>query len=220
MKHLIPWLVAAVVAGCAYPGGGVDNPVIRRATWYSFIEGSDIAAVCVPGAQARYRAVFNAVYDEQVRIYELGDGRDPLRLQQRVLGEANLALAVNPLDPTGPWRGDAAERRLDAGQHGQLIEAMAAAGAFGPPNVGLELPSRGFYWTLAYCHQGKYGFNAWLWPHADFLRLGFDRRFLALDQTGIPVNQPRPVPPRYHDVDIYDDFTLRVGPRGLWGNPY
>lgn len=220
MKLFGSLLVALMLAACAYPGTGADNPLVLRATWFSFLEGSDIAAGCFPGTQGRYRAVYNANYDEQVRIYELGDEVDPLRLQQRVLGEANLALAVNPFASLGPWRGNVAERRLAPQQYRQLIDAMTAAGAFGPPNTGLDLPSRGFYWTLAYCHQGRYGFNAWLWPDPDFLRLGFDRLLLALDQTGVPVNQPRAVPPRYHDFDIYDDFSLRVGQRGLWGTPY
>lgn len=209
-------LVVLALSGCAYRGGDIDNPVGRKFSWFSFVEGGDLRATCRPGAPDRYRLVYNGVYDEQVRIYELGDGANPRRLSAHVVAEANL-LAADLLDPLGPWRGRGAELVVDADTHARLVQALAAGGAFGPPDAGLELPSRSFYWTAAACHRGAYHFNAWRWPSPEFRQLRFPEALFALDRTGVPVNPPRPVPDRYRDTDFYGDFNLRVGERGLFG---
>lgn len=211
-------LVAAAAAGCAYEGG-VDNPVVRKLSWFSFIEGDDLRRACGPGAPDRFRLVYNAVYDEQVRIYELGGAGQPSRLRQRVIEAPNLALGADVLDPVGPWRGRTAERVLDEGRYRALLESFAADGVFGPPSQGLELPSRGFYWTAAACREGRWHFTAWLWPRPEFQRLRFDDLLFAADTTGVPPNPPRPLPPRYNDTGFYGDFTLRVGVDGLSGIP-
>ncbi len=212
----VRWAMTALLllSGCAYQGSGVDNPVVRKFTWFSFVEGGDLRAACGPGAADRYRVVYNGVYDEQVRIYEL-DGH---RLRHRVIGDPDLLRGLALADPLDPWRGEGAERVLDPATRDRLVAALADSGAFAAPNVGLELPSRSFYWTAASCHRGEYRFNAWRWPNPDFRRLSLDEALLSLDRTGVPLNPPRAVADRYNDTDYYGDFNLRVGADGLWGN--
>jgi hypothetical protein len=218
MKKLtLAALCAAVVTGCAYGGGDIADPIGRKFTWFSYLEGTDLRGTCGPGAPDRYRMVYNGNYEEQVRIYELGDGADPRRLLQHVIGDVNLARGFRLLDPTQPWRGRGATVVLGPDERRRLIAAIAESGGFGPPDVGLELPSRSFYWTFAACHQGRYYFNAWRWPSPGFGALRFDDVLFGLDRTGAPVAPPYEVPDRYRDTDFDGDFNLRVGEQGLWG---
>lgn len=206
-----------LLVGCAYGGGDIADPIGRKFTWFSYVEGGDLRATCGPGAPERYRMVYNGVYGEQVRIYELGDGADPRRLRQHVIGDVDLLRGLPALDPTRPWRGEGGTVALDPDQYRRLVDALERSGAFGPPDVGLELPSRSFYWTVAACRQGRYHFNAWRWPSSGFDALGFDDILFGFDLTGVPVAPPRVVPDRYRDTDFEGDFNLRVGERGLWG---
>lgn len=218
MKRIAMPLLAAMLAGCSY-SGGVGDPVVRKFSWFSFVEGGDLRAGCVPGAPSRYRMVYTGVYDEQRRIYELGDGADPMRLTVLVIGEPDLTQGLNVFDPQGPWRGHSAEIRLDPAQRRLLVARLADSGAFGRPDIGLELPSRGFHWTVAACHDGRYSFAGWLWPQEGFQRLSFPPLLFGLDPTGVAPNAPRAVPPRYKDTQFHGDFSLRIGERGLAGTP-
>src|SRR5690348_16022930 len=66
-----------LMAGCAYHGGSVtdiDNPVVQKTAWFSFLDGHDIREACAalgPKAPARYRLIYNGQYEEQLRVYEI-----------------------------------------------------------------------------------------------------------------------------------------------------
>ena len=65
-------LVATVVlllSGCERLGE--DHPVTRKLTWFSHLGGRDIRNSCVTGAPDRYRFVYNGIYVEQVRSYDI-----------------------------------------------------------------------------------------------------------------------------------------------------
>ena len=134
-----------------------------------------------------------------------------------MIGDVNLLRGFPLLDPTRPWRGEGTTVELSPDERRGLITALEDSGAFGPPNVGLELPSRSFYWTVAACHQGQYSFNGWRWPSPGFQALSFDDVLIRYDRTGQPVALPREVPDRYRDNNFHGDFNLRIGERGAWG---
>lgn len=205
-------LCLLLLAGCS-TSGDISNPLSRKVTWFSYLEGDDIRAACGPAAPARYRLIYNGNYEEQLRIYDLGDGA-PGRLTQRVVGGGGLA-SWTLGDPFAPWSGQATQVDLQPQKARELIAALAEAGAFGRPAEGLELESRSFFWTLAACHEGRYHFTAWL----EASRPRFVEPILAVDATGTTFNAPHPVAPRFYGDDPRPDFRLRVGSNGLWGVP-
>jgi hypothetical protein len=217
------------VGACAYRDGGIGSPVTRKFQYFSYLGGDDLRAECAPGAPARYRLVYNGVYDEQVRTYEIrrgASGRGAALSVQVFGGGGNLAAGFNPLDPTGPWRGASAQVQLDEATYLQLIRAIEASGFGGPAPAGLSLPSWGFYWAAAACANGQFHYNAWLHPGDRFDRIQFAKILFAADTTGTPVNPPRRLNAAEHRLASGADrndptistFEVKVGQNGLVGN--
>lgn len=211
------FLALSAVASCTYQGGDIGDPLIRKTQWFSFVEGEDIRATCAAGTPDRARLVYNGIYDEQLRIYEV----DALRriLSIRVTRPGNAA-RLSTDDPAGPWRALEEKVQLDQPTYDRLATSFAQGGVYAPPPVGLDLPSRSYFWTAATCKDGKYGFTAWKYPSPEFDRMGFDKNLFALDPTGVPVNHPKPIQfdPQWEDkarrleVPV---FSLRVAANGL-----
>lgn len=226
-RLLIQVLGTVLLAACAYRPGGIESPITRKFQYFSYVGGDDIRANCAAGAPAQYRLVYNAVYDEQVRAYDLrrsatGDGAI---LTAQVFGGGGNVSAFNPLDPTGPWRGTSAQTRLDERSYIDLIRAIEASGFGAPAPEGLTLPSWGFYWVIAACANGRFHYNAWLYPSDRFNQITFAKLVFDSDRTGIPVNPPRPQNAAQYRLrsgqsyqDLNTDFDLRVGTNGLVGH--
>lgn len=210
-------LALAGLAGCTYTGDDIGNPLYRKVQWYSFVEGSDIKAACAEAAPERFRLVYNALWDQQVRIYEWDSAAKSLKIS--VVGTKDLTdITLN--DPLTPWRAKVATVALDQAAQDGLTAALADSGAFGPPAVGLELPSHSYYWTAASCHAGKYVFTAWSYPSPAFDAARFPTALAALDPERASIVPPAPVAIdviREHDRQRgrVEEFTLRVGPDGL-----
>ncbi|MGE5516165.1 MAG: hypothetical protein ACM31D_10130 [Bacteroidota bacterium] len=208
---------AAALASCAWTGGDIGDPLERKAHWFSFVEGTDIRDTCAAGTPDRFRLVYNGVYEQQLRIYEL----DALRrlLVIRVVSPGSTS-RLSSDDLLAPWRAVEAKVQLDEAGYNRLVGAFAKGGMFAPPPVGLELPSHSYYWTAATCHDGRYGFTAWKYPSAAFAAMGFDADLFALDTTGVAVNQAKEIPfdpvwdskARRNEVP---QFSLRVTANGI-----
>ena len=213
-----------VLAGCAYRGG-IDQPVTLKATWFSYLNGDDIRAACVPGAEPWYRLVYNGAYDEQLRAYEVvGDGAGGGHLVARVQEGRGLDLTKLSLgDPQAMARWTTARDRLDAAGLGAVEAALEASGAFEAAPAGLWLASEQFYWIAALCRDGRFHFNAWLYPSEGYARLRFPGALLRHDGTGIAVNPPRKVvgivrnrrEPKWNGNPT--NFDLTIGENGLAG---
>ncbi len=211
----------ALLAGCAYTGDDIGNPFYRKVQWFSFVEGTDIAAACAAGSPERFRLVYNGLWEQQVRVYEWGSPDKALKIS--TLRSGNVA-EIDLYDPLSPWRADVATAPLDQAAYGGLDAALAESGAFGPPAVGLELPSHSYYWTAATCRQGKYVFTAWAYPSAAFDAARFPAALAALDPGRDKIIPPGPVP-----VDPFreynrkrgplNEFNLKVGTNGLNRGP-
>jgi len=188
--RLVALCLAAVLAGCAYAPGDVDNPLTRRVTWFSFIAGDDLRADCRSGAPDRFRLVYNGNWDEQVRIYELGL-RGERTLDARVIDRPSLSeIALD--DPLAPWRGKSVSTELSPAEYDRLLRDLEASGAYRSPAETLTLASNQFYWTAASCHGGVFHLTAWLYPSEAFARATFPAWLGAVDLTGVPFNPPRP----------------------------
>lgn len=212
--------VVVLLAGCA-SSGRIDNPVERKVTWFSYLDGSDIRTSCGAGSLARYRLVYNASYEDQVRAYDItDDGTGGAYLVARVSRPVDLSeFSLN--DALGPWRWAEAPARLSPAEFAAFRESLAASGFDAGAPVGLRLPSPAYYWVASGCQGGAFHFNAWLYPDSDFARLAFIDPLLRHDGTGIGVNPPREVPtallseqgrPDDHDEQR---FTLTVREHGF-----
>lgn len=227
MWRLLIFLGTALVSACTYRAGGIESPITRKFQYFSYLNADDIRANCVAGTPAQYRLVYNAVYSEQVRAYDLrrsatGEGAV---LWTQVFGGGGNVSSFNPLDPTGPWRGASAETRLSEASYRDLIRTVEASGFGGPAPAGLTLPSWGFYWIVAACADGRFHYNAWLFPSDRFSQISFAKVLFDNDRTGVPVNAPWPQDAAqyrlrsgqsYQDPSV--DFELKLGSNGLVGH--
>jgi hypothetical protein len=220
-------LVAALLAlaACSYHGD-IDNPAVRKVAWFSYLDGGDIRAACADGALERYRLVYNARYEEQLRSYEItADGGGGAHLVARAMGPTNLA-EVFLDDLLAPWRWHRSEARLTPAELRQFVSTLEASGMFAGTPVGLRLFSGDFYWVASACRNGVFYYNAWLSPSERFARLRFPAFLFARDRTGLPINPPRfvSVGDRLGPMGRQEDqtgtrFWLQVGPNGLGGLP-
>lgn len=207
----------ASLAGCTYQGGDIGDPVTRKFHWFSFVAGDDIRSTCTAGTPDRARLVYNGIYHDQLRIYEV----DSLRrvVTAKVTGAGDLA-EFDPQDLAAPWRAKESHTQLDEAGYARLVASFAESGLFEPPPVGLELPSRSYFWTAALCRAGQYSFTAFKHPSPAFDRLTFPAALFALDNTGVAVNQPKALTldPQWEDMvrrNQVTHFTLKVGQDGM-----
>ena len=143
------------------PERNVEQPIVRSLNWFSYVAADDIRGACRPGGRSRIRLVYNALWEEQVRTYEIflqPDGSAGLTIG--VLTDQGAATNVSSIfvsefgDITGPWRMRKAQRLLPPAETSELMGMLQASAAFGPPRDGLRLPDNDFWWTVASCRNG------------------------------------------------------------------
>ncbi|HEY9164371.1 MAG TPA: hypothetical protein VIN57_07145, partial [Magnetovibrio sp.] len=186
-------LMAAVLTlgACAAGSDVANSPIQRKFQWFSFMEGGDFKAACTPGSAGRYRMVYNGIYTEQVRVYDLNAETgvlDTQLIEPMDLRDFSVSDLAGVLDP---WRGKTSMRLLSRAEVSSIVGALESDGAFGPPAVGVQLPSMGFFWTIASCHDGAYHFTGLAWPSAAWDRARFDDALWAVDPIATAVNPPR-----------------------------
>lgn len=223
-------LVAAALTACAYRGH--DNALSQRFTWFSYMNGDDIRAACVPGAIDRFRFVYNGVYIQQARTYDItprasGDG---YLFRARVLGPSDLSnvnidpqvIIEDPLELLAPFAGRKSSLALSGRDIDVLAGSLTESGFFQPPPSGLYLRSEDFFWVGVACIGGRVVFNAWRWPSQRFDALTFPKLLLTWDETGVPMNPPRNLAPfdiygQTNPEGKYPQFSLTVGENGFRG---
>ena len=196
---------AMVLAGCAAGGQGIqDNPAARKLTWFSYIKGEDMRERCVPGASDAYRFVYNAVYVEQVRTYDIETSPVPghMRMTARVTNKADLTtILIDPAQPDllSPWRASKAQSDLPKIEVDRLKRAVLGDGLATRPAPSRSVSSIEFYWAVSACIDGQFHLNAWIWPNSDFDQAAFPKLLFAWDMTGIAINPPR----KTDEVSVY-----------------
>lgn len=204
-------------ASCTYTGKSND-PVSRKFSWFSYVNGDDIRKVCADLGANRYRFVYNGIYQRQTRSYDVLFHAKKIVMQVR--GPAHLN-SFDTSDLLSPWRGTREElyvgdRELDA-----LTKTLTSSAALQPAPTGLRLYSDKFYWTVSACVDGKFYFNAYLWGTDRWGQMQFDDLLLSLDVTGVSLEEPK----KYSAFDIWGSvkdarpFLLQVGENGLLGHP-
>lgn len=210
-------LAALLVAGCA-PTGDVQDPAVRRLTWFSYISGDDMQ--CETGID-RIRLVHNAIWDEDVRVVEAtevpGAGVDV---------KENLLLRIDWTDirldleaPRAPWRGDVREGRWTDAQYASVVEALKADGAFEPLAQPVTLAGQGFFWTGAGCVAGQRWFHAWAYPSAAYETLAFPKVVAGLVPSGKAFAQAHPIDQSYPEQnrDASRGFEMTATATGVSG---
>jgi len=198
---------------------GVDSPITRSFYWFRFVAGKEIREACGQGGPDHYRLVYNAIYREQVRTYDLvaqpGGGAV---LTTRVFGEAGVVnnIIINDVfDVLGPWRGVKTERVLTPAEFSSVIAAMEQSGALRFPERRFEVPSNDFYWAVTSCRKGQFTATAFHHPTDGFRSVAFDKSLFALDNSGVRVNPARKVEPSVFRGDQNQVWRLRVTPQGI-----
>lgn len=207
--------LAGLTASCTSTGD-ISNPLVRKATWFSYLNGDDLRAACVPGAPDRLRLVHNADYMQRVRVAELGPAdpgaggaAGPWRLTTRVLGGGLASITLDPDDPfraLAPFSGTVTRVTLDAATAARLLSALRQDGLGGPVPARRELLSWWFWWLAVGCLEGRPVFQAWAerWgdeggaedrAHRPYAALRFPALLTAVDGTGVPLLTPAMAPP-------------------------
>ncbi|MCG8509624.1 MAG: hypothetical protein MI741_10405, partial [Rhodospirillales bacterium] len=119
-----------LAAGCTY-SGEPSTPIERNLSWFSYLNGDDIGYRCVDDGIDRYRMVYNAVYVEQVRAYDMvvtDGGLSSLRT--RITGRSDLSQITleNPLDLFTPWRAKVFDRTLSEAETEAVLETLWSSG--------------------------------------------------------------------------------------------
>lgn len=216
-----------LAAGCAYRGS-IDTPPTLKVTWFSYLSGEDIKAECNANSEVRFRMIYNADYNKQLRTYEVtADGAGGAYFVARAQTGEGLDLRKfslsDPLAVGGAW--EKSQLRLDAAQLEDITGALAVSGAFGPAPVGLRLFSNEYYWVTSLCYQGQYHFNAWLYPSERYGKLEFPQVLEKYDETGVAVAPPQEVSPEGRLIGTTRErtrqniFQSRVTADGLEGLP-
>lgn len=219
MKRVIA-AAFGLILSMTFPAAGqrldraVEQPVVRSLNWFSYVAADDVRAACWPGGRNRLRIIYNALWEEQVRSYEIvlqPDGTAGLNIG--VLADQAPSTVVSNVtiselgDVMGPWRMRRGQRLLDGSQTRDLMGALQASLAFGPPRDGLRLPDNDFWWTVASCRDGVWGYQAYHYPTDRFANVKFAESLFALDNVGVAVNRPRNLEP----AELRRDPNLRPG---------
>lgn len=200
-------LLLVALSACDYHPGDLDNPISRKATWFSFLSGDDIRKSCVSGAPDYLRIIYNGRWYEQVRVYQVV-GVAPYTLNQRVVGPADLSHFDSSLG-SEVLAGRVARTDMGEARYRSLAAAVDAAIAAMPPKVDEIMASDSFYWVVSGCRGGKFVFDAWQFGRPGFDRLGFPDQLLASDQSGVAFNPP-------HEPDSLDLANKPTADRQRW----
>jgi hypothetical protein len=205
LNRLAALVVALTAAACTSGGHGYqDDPVARKLSWFSYIKGDDVRARCEPGMPDQFRFVYNGIYVEQVRTYDIEPSPLPnhMRMTIRVTEKANLAeIALDPANPDfmKPWRPKTAVVDLPAAEVERLKRALMADGFSSRPAPARSISSIEFYWAVSACLDGQFKLNAYVWPSRPFDEAAFPKLLFGWDMTEVAINRPR----KADTLDVY-----------------
>ena len=188
------------VAACEMPyEQAIETPVTRTFRWFGYVGGDDVRADCTRGGRNHIRAVYNGLWEEQVRAYDIALQPDgTAALTSRVIVHQAIVSSIelhNLGDLTSPWNAKVGQRVLSRDETGNLLGLLQQSAAFGPPRAGQRLPDNDFWWTVASCRNGAWGFQAYHFPTDGFANARFAERLFALDPVEVPINRPRRLEP-------------------------
>lgn len=213
----------AAIAGCTSTGG-TNNPFVRNVQYFSYLNGDDIRKECQAGNPSRYRLIYNALYEQQVRTYDIRQadgaktGVQDTRVFRRGIG-GELAVSTKGAD-FGSF-----PHSTETLQYEDLLaidKALIDSGFEQPAQKGLILHSDDFYWIAMVCRKGAFKYFAWSRETADLEKLPLIEALSRGDRTDAAVAPVRD--PIIHDRGSRDQagrlgssgyFSVEVGDNGL-----
>src|SRR5262245_5338565 len=83
---VVTWMTSWAALGQTRYEPKVDNPLTRSFYWFRYVPGTDIRERCTAGGLNHVRLVYNAIWNEQVRAYDVSlQGANGANLVTRVL---------------------------------------------------------------------------------------------------------------------------------------
>jgi hypothetical protein len=219
IRPLLRLAIFLALTGSAAAQGIANNPISRTFQWPDIMAGNDIRLACRAGAPERWRFVYNAIYSEQVRTYDIVGGMVETRVFNRLgigyittfsladfMHGAASAVPISPEDL----------RRLIGAWETDLPKAVKPIG---------HLRADRFFWTSAGCRDGRFVVAAFNYPADGSTPFAFPLELARLDRSGLPGNPPRPmpdvgpltgfIPSRHNRADDNVRFLLRVTEDGI-----
>lgn len=224
VKHQFLVIISLLLMTSCAANGGSSNPFVRQFQYYSYINGDDIRKACVTGAESRYRLVYNALYEKQVRTYDIRQGFDSdigeqeTRVFSRGIG-SEFDVTAEGVDFKSNFHS------IEALKLENLIaidKALITSGFEQPTKNGQILHSDEFYWVAMVCRNGNFKYYAWVQGETDIDKLPFLDVLSDADTTGvkilkfyIPIIHDRGGRPMNSDSSSIGYFRLEVGDNEL-----
>lgn len=182
-----------ILCACTSYTGTAQNPVERSLTWFSYVAGDDIRKACREGGRDHFRFVYNAVYEKQIRTYEVRGVEGGAQYMARARNESGQVSRFQLSDPLGPWELSRADATLTNEQAAAIIDAFSMDAAGAPDPAGRQVASNEFYWIVSACNAGR--FRVWLFDQykVNLPGLAFVPELARYDETGIPFRAVEPV---------------------------
>ncbi|MBL4739407.1 MAG: hypothetical protein COB20_06260 [SAR86 cluster bacterium] len=218
-------LLALLFVTACSATGGPGNPLTRPFQYFSYLNGDDIRNNCSVGGPSKYRLVFNALYEQQVRAYDISQefkadtGLQKTRVFSRGIG-SEIDVSTKGLDFVSNLKSD---EMIDMDTLISIDNALISVGFEQPAKEGLVLHSDEFYWIAMVCRDGNFKYYAWTKENADIANLPFIDVLSKADKTGSKVAEVKePIihirggrPRGGADTDSIGYFSLEVGNNGL-----
>lgn len=177
------------MSACASTGD-IANPLNRKLSWFSYLNGDDLRPACKAGADDHLRLVYNADYEEQVRVYNLYITGGEAVLEEEIV--APLTLGQGGRSLSGLLENKTGQTRPGTAAAQDIWQSVIASGALGPTPQGTELMSNQHYWVAVGCYQGAVFFNVWQFPAPHWDRLVFPDVLRRYQVSEMPWPRLRP----------------------------
>jgi hypothetical protein len=183
------------LGACSYSNKEDQSPLARKLSWFSYLASNDIREKCGKTGVSQFRFVYNGMYLEQVRAYDLGPIHGDLaRLKIKITQKADLSfleMDTKKMDFLKPWKpiqSNTDIRKIDVEL---LIKSLERVAFLSPSKSVTRLPSKDFYWLVTACVRGVFSQRAYLWPQYKFEDLDFISLLKSWDFSSIPYNPTR-----------------------------
>ncbi len=214
-----------LLASCA-ADGGTGNPLARPFQYFSYVNGDDIRKSCTEGGESRYRLVYNALYEEQVRTYDIRQafgsktGEQETRVFSHGIG-GQFDVGRQGVDFKSNFRS------VEPVSYENLLaidKALISSKFERPTKNGQILHSDEFYWVGMVCRDGQFKYYAWTQQETDIANLPFLEVMSKADTTGAAIQQFKI--PIIHDrggrssgggkdMGRYSYFSMEMGDNAL-----